>query len=273
MNQHQIVIAQDGKVYKEQFVRTEIPASSAQNAIRSFAGNGRLPLTQLFPQESFEFWNRHPLRNPAFNPMEYVDIRSIGVMLGKSGCCVYGRLSKLRLNTTWNIQNGGIQVPMFQHTHADRLTNIGVYDLNSVDKLMRWWFICTFKINDKGVITPEGLGTCYLVLSVPGEPGVWKPALPNIYEDGRVCMGTDAVRNMQKTTQPISLFCFALQELVFSSWNSDLAGEVHTYNGQYATSVTDNKPLNWNTGYLTSNSTMWKTTRVSNATYNDIPFV
>ena len=112
----------------------------------------------------------------------------------------------------------------------------------------------------------------YLLARVQGRTGAFKPPLPNIFDDGRICMGRDVpVPERNSSTRPVfALVEDLLNHFYASTWNADLLNTIperEVVSRALFGYNLDNKQLpigpmtTWIRGFV----------GVSNNRYNDLP--
>lgn len=145
-----------------------------------------------------------------------------GIQVKGASIVVWAELAKLTIDTVYApVASTGEFYPMFRSA-----PNKGTLEQNRQEAWLpnqfklRLFFIVGFtKSGDSFVASKE---SCFLVAKKEGQNQTMRPPLPNIYTDGRLCMGDFGVK--EKILEVA--FAKALTHLHNSRWNSDLLDDM-----------------------------------------------
>lgn len=125
---------------------------------------------------------------------------------------------KLNLSTVWTIVDGGLRFPVFKK--PDRMQSPPEHEamhvISPIKAGMRLFFVNQMQWHD-GEKCYQWLNS-YLVARGSRRKEFFRPPLPNIHSDGKICMGT------YQAISPClaDLFSHSLNHFNSSKWNSDL---------------------------------------------------
>lgn len=110
---------------------------------------------------------------------------------------------------------------------------------NAIDFACDW-----YPEDDCKIVFVISAGTCFVMLVGTGTDGkktIHRVPLPNIYDDGRICMGTWAAPGAGSSH--VEIMSSALTFFATSSFNSDLIGESRTRSSKIMRFTIDGKQL------------------------------
>lgn len=127
-------------------------------------------------------------------------------------------LDKLRLHTVWTVGADGGRYPLFkkQEQIAGTPEHMAAFDFEPAVAGMRLYFTSTLQW-DPGNKRYNWLNS-YLIAKAPKRKEIFRPPLPNIFSDSRLCMGTGYTHHGPCLAD---VFSHSLSHLDSSMWNSD----------------------------------------------------
>lgn len=140
-----------------------------------------------------------------------------GIQIKGASVVVWAELTKLTIDTVYAPANGEFY-PVFRAapTKGTLEQNRQEVWLPNQFKLRLFFAVGFAKTGDAFIATKE---SCFLVAKKEGSNQTIRPPLPNIYGDGRLCMGEFGVKDKILEVA----FAKSLTHLHSSRWNSDLS--------------------------------------------------
>jgi hypothetical protein len=238
-NQDNFLLAPDGKFYRQQLIVSQI----ADQDVILASVSGTVPVD--FPRV---FTGSHG--------------NTVGLQKKSANFFIYTELNEVKLNTVfWPMQNGQI-IPV--GSVSDGMT--GTFKASFkwvIPKSQFRLFLVTM-----WAVTPSrscgGFMASYVVMSDPIKKDFFRPPLPNLYADGKLCHGSYASINRDTMQEQFEDFFKHFND---SPWNADLAQ--HSGGIDKVSSVisfdADGKSM------APHNDWRSNVTRINNNNYSDLP--
>lgn len=170
----------------------------------------------------------------------------VGVQCTSNSVVAWAEVQKLNLSTVWTITDGGVRYPVFkkpqnmqsppEHEASHLISPIKAGMRLFFLSLMRWDYA------NKRYIYSQA----YLVARGQKRKEFFRPPLPNIHSDGKVCMGNDL-----NAANPClaDLFLHVWNHFLASKWNSDLSDNIGADMAKALYSIKDNEQQPLPSGY------------------------
>lgn len=157
---------------------------------------------------------------PVDIPFSFVLPGGLPAHLQVSGATIsiWTELVKLSLATVWTLTEGGVRYPIFKDKAAATPPEHEASHILEPIKAQMRLFLISIAQYDKRTSSYVWANS-YMVARAPGRKECFRPPLPNVFDDGKMCMGGD-----YKTAHPClaDLFVHNLQHIERSRWNSHL---------------------------------------------------
>ena len=191
--------------------------------------------------------------------------KPVHMAVSQRNLTLFTRLDHFNITTTYATHSRGVVTPAFAAPTpgAVTLTCKWVAPAN-----MALWFVALFDVN----ATPRCVysrSSLAVACTEERHKGVFRLPLPNIYENGRLCLGRNEPATVQPDASDPMFTVFERAAGVFnrSSWNSDL---LHTANAParartFQFSLANNESVNVDPAWPTFFD------RISNTDFNNLP--
>lgn len=132
-----------------------------------------------------------------------------------SNIICWTELDTIRIDTVYMLGKDGVRYPLFKHQPTANTPEHNA-SYNWAPKLasMRMFFSSTFQFNG----TTYDWANSYLVCKAPRRNEIFRPPLPNIFGDSKLCMGNDYQHSSPCLADA---FVHSLAHLDASRWNAD----------------------------------------------------
>lgn len=146
-------------------------------------------------------------------------------------------ITSLRIATVWSIGSDGTRYPVFKHrVETSPPEHEAAYDWAPLTAGMRMFFASVFKFQEGRYVW----NMSYLVCKAPKRKEIFRPPLPNIFSDARMCMGNDYSHSSPCLADA---FAHSLAHLDASKWNADAMEGLTLDNMKALFSFKDNKQV------------------------------
>ena len=148
------------------------------------------------------------------------DIFCVHLFSSESKRIMATRLNEIPLNALF-YRSGDAFLPDFERSNDSERMQLNW----TPPKDCYAYFVYCEKLNSSGGISERPL--CYFIFIDKSTKRIYRPAFPNLYDSGKICMG-DAWNPVQYEGLT-SRFHYSLQDFLSSEWNADLIPPTHLY--------------------------------------------